>query len=66
MEVLTNQEVELLRLLQTNAKFDIVELVKRLNMSRTSVYDRIKKLENEGYIKEYVALIDRLILIKLD
>ncbi len=59
MENLNKQEVELLRLLQKNSKFDISDLTERLNMSRTSVYDRIKKLENEGYIKEYVAIIDQ-------
>lgn len=59
MEELSKQEIELLRLLQRNSKFDISELTERLNMSRTSVYDRIKKLENEGYIKEYVVIIDQ-------
>lgn len=59
MEELSNQEIELLRLLQKNSRFDISDLTERLNMSRTSVYDRIKKLENEGYIKEYVAIIDQ-------
>lgn len=59
MEELSKQEVELLRLLQKNSKFDISDLTERLAMSRTSVYDRIKKLETEGYIKEYVAIIDQ-------
>lgn len=59
MEELNKQEIELLRLLQKNSKFDISDLTERLNMSRTSVYDRIKKLENEGYIKEYVAIVDQ-------
>lgn len=59
MEELSNQEIELLRLLQKNSRFDISDLTERLNMSRTSVYDRIKKLENEGYIKEYVAIVDQ-------
>ncbi|MVT09473.1 Lrp/AsnC family transcriptional regulator [Chitinophaga tropicalis] len=58
MEELSKQELELLRILQKNCRFDITELTERLNMSRTSVYDRIKKLENEGYIKDYVALVD--------
>lgn len=58
MEELSKQEIELLRLLQKNSRFDISDLTERLNMSRTSVYDRIKKLENEGYIKEYVAIVD--------
>lgn len=59
MEELSKQEIELLRLLQKNSRFDISYLTEHLNMSRTSVYDRIKKLENEGYIKEYVAIIDQ-------
>jgi Lrp/AsnC family transcriptional regulator len=59
MEELSNQEIELLRLLQKNSRFDISDLTDRLNMSRTSVYDRIKKLENDGYIKEYVAIVDQ-------
>lgn len=59
MQELSKQEIELLRILQQNARFDITDLTERLNMSRTSVYDRIKKLENEGYIKDYVAIIDQ-------
>jgi Lrp/AsnC family leucine-responsive transcriptional regulator len=30
-----------------------------LNLSVTAVYERIKKLEREGVIKKYVALLDR-------
>ncbi|WP_413998904.1 Lrp/AsnC family transcriptional regulator [Flavobacterium sp. W1B] len=59
MEELSTQEIELLRLLQKNSRFDISDLTEKLNMSRTSVYDRIKKLENEGYIKEYVAIVNQ-------
>lgn len=58
MESLTSQELALLRLLQKNSRFDIAELTAQLNMSRTSVYERIKKLESDGYIKDYVALVD--------
>lgn len=52
------QDKELLKILQKNSKFDITELTQKLHMSRTSVYERIKKLEHEGFIKGYVALID--------
>lgn len=58
MEELSKQELELLRILQKDSRFDINSLIDKLNMSRTSVYDKIKKLENEGYIKEYVAVVD--------
>ncbi|MXN91269.1 winged helix-turn-helix transcriptional regulator [Flavobacterium sp. Sd200] len=59
MANLTPQELQLLRILQANSKFEINTLMDALNMSRTSVYERIKKLESEGYIKNYVALVDR-------
>jgi DNA-binding Lrp family transcriptional regulator len=58
MEKLTKQDLELLRILQLNAKFEINELVDKLNMSRTTVYERIRRLEQDGYIKNYVAVID--------
>lgn len=58
MDNLSIQERELLRLLQKNSKFNITDLTERLNMSRTSVYERIRMLENEGYIKDYVALVN--------
>lgn len=58
MEIPGKQELELLRILQKSSRFDITDLTEKLNMSRTSVYDKIKKLENEGYIKNYVALVD--------
>ncbi|MGF7025006.1 Lrp/AsnC family transcriptional regulator [Sphingobacterium sp. HSC-15S19] len=58
MNTLNKQDIDLLRLLQENSKFDITDLTERLNMSRTSIYDRIRKLEGEGYITDYVALVD--------
>jgi len=58
MDTLGKQELELLRILQKSSRFDITDLTERLNMSRTSIYDKIKKLESEGYITNYVALIN--------
>ena len=55
---ISEQERALLKALQKNSKFDITALTDKLHMSRTSVYEKIKKLEQEGYIKGYVALID--------
>ena len=33
-------------------------LSEKLHISKTPIYERIKRLENEGYIKGYVALVD--------
>jgi Lrp/AsnC family leucine-responsive transcriptional regulator len=49
----------LLMHLQSDAKLTTKELASRLNLSPTPVYERIRKLENEGVIKKYVALVDR-------
>jgi Lrp/AsnC family leucine-responsive transcriptional regulator len=51
---------KLLYLLQTDAKKTTKELALKLNLSVTAVYERIKKLEREGIIEKYVALINRL------
>ena len=50
---------KLLVLLQEDTKKTTKELSLLLNLSVTAVYERIKKLEREGIIKKYVALLDR-------
>jgi len=45
--------------LQKNAKFDMKILSKEVNMTKTPIYKRIIALEGAGYIKGYVALVDR-------
>ena len=50
---------KLLGLVQNDARMTNKELALKLQMSVTAVYERIRKLEREGVIKNYVALIDR-------
>lgn len=50
---------KLLKLLQTDSKQTTKELSLKLNLSVTAVYERIKKLEKEGIISNYVALVNR-------
>jgi Lrp/AsnC family leucine-responsive transcriptional regulator len=50
---------KLLFLLQNDCKITTKELSVKLNLSVTAVYERIKKLEREGIIQNYVALINR-------
>ena len=50
---------KLLGLLQADTKKTTKELSMVLNLSVTAVYERIKKLEREGVIDKYVALLDR-------
>jgi Lrp/AsnC family transcriptional regulator, leucine-responsive regulatory protein len=56
---LDETDKDLLKYLQEDAKLTTKELAGRLNLSPTPVYERVKRLENEGVIKKYVALVDR-------
>lgn len=49
---------KLLRLLQRNSKQTHKALSLELGLSPTAVYERIKRLERQGIIRKYVALLD--------
>ena len=48
----------LLRLLQRNSKQTHKALSLELGLSPTAVYERVKRLERQGVIRKYVALLD--------
>ena len=50
---------KLLQLLQSDTKQTTAALSAKLNLSVTAVYERIKKLEREGIIDKYVALLNK-------
>lgn len=50
---------KLLELLQSDTKKTTAALAVKLNLSVTAVYERVKKLEREGIIDKYVALLNR-------
>lgn len=49
---------KLLHLLQQNAKMTNKALSLEMGLSPTAVYERIKRLERQGVIRKYVALLD--------
>lgn len=49
----------ILKMLQEDAFQTTKELASRLDLTSTPVYERVKRLEKEGYIKQYVALLNR-------
>ena len=59
MENIDSTDKEILRFLQEDAKMDIKLIADRLNITKTPVYERIRKLEQKGIISKYVAIIDR-------
>lgn len=58
MEEPDETDRQLLRLLGENSNQTVKELAAKVNLSATPVFERVKKLENNGYIKGYIALID--------
>jgi len=51
-------DIKILELLQEDARQTYTELGKRLGIAHSTVYDRIKRMENYGIIKKYTALVD--------
>ncbi|SHK55663.1 Lrp/AsnC family transcriptional regulator, leucine-responsive regulatory protein [Reichenbachiella agariperforans] len=51
-------DLKLLDLLQTQSNLTTKELAKRVNLSATPVFERIKRLEKNGFIKKYIAVLD--------
>tara|TARA_R110002049_G_C8986533_1_gene548717 strand:- start:194 stop:661 length:468 start_codon:yes stop_codon:yes gene_type:complete len=49
----------LLEQLQSDSKVNIKELSAQLNMTKTPIYERIKRYEKEGIIEKYVAVVNR-------
>ena len=58
IENLDPVDIALLRALQQDARLTTKELAQRVNLSSTPVYERVRRLEREGYIKRYVTVLD--------
>ncbi|GGD48668.1 AsnC family transcriptional regulator [Emticicia aquatilis] len=56
--MLDNVDKQILGLLQKNAKLTIKELAEELNLTTSPIFERIKRLEKEGVIEGYVALLN--------
>jgi DNA-binding Lrp family transcriptional regulator len=51
-------DIKILEKLQSNAMVTAKELASEMSLTTTPIYERIKKLQNSGIIKKYVALLD--------
>jgi len=51
-------DLRILKILQNNSDLTTKELAVKVNLSPTPVFERVKKLQKEGYIKKYVAILD--------
>jgi len=56
--LLDKTDLEILKILQQNARVTVKEIAQKVHLSTTPVHERIKRLEQTGVIKQYVALLD--------
>lgn len=56
--VLDAIDFEILNLLQENSKQTYANIGKQLGISHSTVYDRIKKMDQKGIVTKYTILID--------
>lgn len=55
---LDQKDLAILKLLQQNARITVKEISDKVNLSTTPVYERIKRMEETGVIKQYATLVD--------
>ena len=52
-------DIKILQILQHDCRVTAKEMADKVGKSITAVHERIKRLEESGYILQYVALVDR-------
>ena len=57
--MLDRTDIELLKLLQLDATLSNKQLSYKLNKSIAAVYERVRRLKEQGYILRTVAILDR-------
>ena len=57
--MLDETDKKILELLQKDAQLTHKDMATQINLSLTPVHDRVKRLEKEGYIEQYVALLNK-------
>ena len=55
---LDDLDIAILRTLKGNARLTYTEIGRRLKLAHSTIYDRVKKMEEQGIIKEYTVIID--------
>ena len=58
IEKLDAIDIKILKVLQQNAKLTTKELAEAVHLSPSPTFERQKRLEREGYIQKYVAIVD--------
>ena len=57
-ETLDKTDIQMLRVLQQNARITVKDLALKVHLSPTPVFERLRRLESEGIIRRYTTLLD--------
>lgn len=57
-ETLDQKDIMILRALQNNSRITVKDLALKVHLSPTPVFERLKRLETEGYIRKYTTVLD--------
>ncbi len=57
-ETLDETDIKMLKILQQNSKLTVKELAAKVHLSPSPAFERQKRLEREGYITRYSAVVD--------
>ncbi|MBC8171847.1 MAG: Lrp/AsnC family transcriptional regulator [Anaerolineae bacterium] len=52
-------DLAILEELQHNGRISVADLARKIHLSQPAIHNRMKRLEREGIIQQYVALVDR-------
>jgi Lrp/AsnC family transcriptional regulator len=57
-QTLDKIDIQILSILQSDSNRTTKSIAQELGMTTSPIFERIKKLEKEGFIKKYVAVLD--------
>lgn len=57
-EQLDDIDIAILRALQNDSRLTTRQLAAKVHRSPTPVFERLRRLESQGYIRKYVAILD--------
>ena len=58
VEDLDATDLKILRILQEDSRLTVKELAEKINLSPSPTFERQKRLEREGYIERYMAVVN--------
>ena len=57
--MLDKVDKSVLRALQADGRLSNVELARKISLSPPAAHARVRRLEKDGYIRQYTAIVDR-------